>query len=967
MSSDKHEKKHRRKKVTPLDDDADKKFNPNYSYYENPAYGEKDLLDLEKQNNASDILNKFQKAAEKAQYHGNAINLIANVKQGAARWRNYTTSKRTKQKRADTATSDMTAEKDSESRPTTSAEEDTGVDRRCTGGKGLADIEEDFISDSKSTSRQMVVASNRTLLQYFARLGGTSNYDECIDLDFVESLFKNGARIDCTDKYGQTIFHEVARAWHVDVAKFLIENGGDPNVADSYGRTPLHVAAAVDYADMVKFLINNGANKEIRTKGEDQTPVHFAAKNDACQSLKALVKLGCEYKMVRDYKKRTPIQVAAELDRSETAGLLLELGSPVGVQDDSGQPCIVWMISKMAPVAKEALNQFHITDRANRKQYYYLNHLEPKPPKDLDKKTHAQTALEVITCYKQFDLVTHPAVKRLIHVKWKRFGQLGAWSNLIFNFVFICLWTALGVYPDWKERYKYTFPEDSWRIIMWIAAITLTMYQIVSEILEYNNSRKKHLAWKGWREKELDRDKNFCHPRWPEEEEYILQEKDELDKAAPQYASDWWNIFDWVCYVLLLSCIVTHIADVALPVHSVLLAHAHIRIMSVNIILLWLRLMKNARAFSLLGPFIAMLGHILNDVVKFIFLFLEFYIPYFCAFWMTLGGKNTLDHYLYNPPEANSTDIIQIEIPGYGSPTALMFSLWRLTLVDDYPYDEMKSVDPIMTDILVGTWFALSAILCLNLFIALMSDTFQRVYDNAHANAVMQKAMTIMNIQDNNMSRKRRFAFMQYIHENCAPQKETYDDDLTSDKSDDLKKVAFQVKDELEEIKDWFHAKFGPVDVMGDDSGKKVLNQNLTVDILENEVDILRGELRDITATQQDFQEQYVRDMSGLKGLLEQILINQGGGGRGMREAEAVYEDPYQAGRDDDARRSRKRGKKRSSKARRSEITDDFGEPGTTGQGLDLDPMIEVRPMGHVAAEPPPPEMGIGLQESTDA
>lgn len=50
----------------------------------------------------------------------------------------------------------------------------------------------------------------------------------------------------------------MARAWHVDVAKFLIENGGDPNVADSYGRTPLHVAAAVDYADMVKFLINNG-------------------------------------------------------------------------------------------------------------------------------------------------------------------------------------------------------------------------------------------------------------------------------------------------------------------------------------------------------------------------------------------------------------------------------------------------------------------------------------------------------------------------------------------------------------------------------------------------------------------------------------------------------------------------------------------------------------------------------------
>ena len=38
----------------------------------------------------------------------------------------------------------------------------------------------------------------------------------------------------------------------------------------------------------------------------------------------------------------------------------------------------------------------------------------------------------------------------------------------------------------------------------------------------------------------------------------------------------------------------------------------------------------------------------------------------------------------------------------------------------------MKQVDSIMADILVGTWLALSAILMLNIFIALLSDTFQR-------------------------------------------------------------------------------------------------------------------------------------------------------------------------------------------------------------------------------------------------
>ncbi len=38
----------------------------------------------------------------------------------------------------------------------------------------------------------------------------------------------------------------------------------------------------------------------------------------------------------------------------------------------------------------------------------------------------------------------------------------------------------------------------------------------------------------------------------------------------------------------------------------------------------------------------------------------------------------------------------------------------------------MKSIDSLMADLLIGMWLALSAILMLNIFIALLSDTFQR-------------------------------------------------------------------------------------------------------------------------------------------------------------------------------------------------------------------------------------------------
>ena len=101
-------------------------------------------------------------------------------------------------------------------------------------------------------------SSNKALILYFSKLArGKSNGDE-LDLDFIESLVNNGADINTADKYGQTVFHEVARTWHIDVAKFLLHLKADINQADKFGRTPLHVAAAVNYAEMVTFLMENG-------------------------------------------------------------------------------------------------------------------------------------------------------------------------------------------------------------------------------------------------------------------------------------------------------------------------------------------------------------------------------------------------------------------------------------------------------------------------------------------------------------------------------------------------------------------------------------------------------------------------------------------------------------------------------------------------------------------------------------
>lgn len=81
-------------------------------------------------------------------------------------------------------------------------------------------------------------------------------------------------------------------------------------------------------------------------------------------------------------------------DRSETALFLVEQGATVGVLDSSGLSALTLMIEKMPPTAKVALNQFHVTDRPNRKQYFYLNLLEPIQPGTITQ--YAKTPMQVI-------------------------------------------------------------------------------------------------------------------------------------------------------------------------------------------------------------------------------------------------------------------------------------------------------------------------------------------------------------------------------------------------------------------------------------------------------------------------------------------------------------------------------------------------------------------------------------------
>lgn len=238
----------------------------------------------------------------------------------------------------------------------------------------------------------------------------------------------------------------------------------------------------------------------------------------------------------------------------------------------------------------------------------------------------------------------------------------------------------------------------------------------------------------------------YCHIRWPEEKRYLTSEMSLIHRSTKPFFKNGWNIFELVTNIALGLVVITRI--LACSAEKSQFDGIHYKMFSVFLIMLWLRFMKSCQCYQSLGPFITMLGHVVTDTMKFGFLFFEFFIPYVCAFWILFGGKPETEFYYLN-------DVI--------------YNVFLMTLVDEYKRDDIMKADKVMAQILVGTYLGIASVICINLFIALMSQTFTRVYQNAKATAFMHQASHLMEIE-HMLTRKQKERVKRFMENHCSPQ-----------------------------------------------------------------------------------------------------------------------------------------------------------------------------------------------------
>lgn len=259
---------------------------------------------------------------------------------------------------------------------------------------------------------------------------------------------------------------------------------------------------------------------------------------------------------------------------------------------------------------------------------------------------------------------------------------------------------------------------------------------------------KAQTYWVEFQTNELEQDLQHCHPRWPQEEKTVRSEIKRISKFKKSLGADAWFYYDWVVLVVMVAAIASHFIYYKVDTNAA--RYVYTRILSIANLLVWLRLMKYVRPFPGIGTLVIILGGAIGDFVNWAFLFFLLLVPFAASFWIIFGGIST------HP------------VRGFRGTQSLLYSVFRMAVGDDFNFEGLAEADPVMARILTVMYITVTTIVTLNLLIALLSETFSRVYNNAVANTIMQRAIKVI-AAERALSKKRKLNYQEHVKVNCSP------------------------------------------------------------------------------------------------------------------------------------------------------------------------------------------------------
>ena len=255
----------------------------------------------------------------------------------------------------------------------------------------------------------------------------------------------------------------------------------------------------------------------------------------------------------------------------------------------------------------------------------------------------------------------------------------------------------------------------------------------------------------------------YCHPRWPQEQKYLEYEINRVKSLSQYNAFGTWFYLDWIILILIIATIISHF--VFFIDDSSVSRYIYTRVISIMNLLVWLRLLKYLRPIPGVGTLVIILGETGGDFVNWAFLFLLLLIPFTAAFWINFGALSI--HAVH----------------GFKEVAELLYTVLQIGVGDEFHLDGIVAADAVMARILVVLFVVTFTIVTLSLLIALLTDTFSRVYNNALANTIMYRAIKVVEAE-RMLSKKKKLQYREHMKTNCSPevvQMSFHSNDISSD------------------------------------------------------------------------------------------------------------------------------------------------------------------------------------------
>ncbi|UXI23316.1 orphan G-protein coupled receptor 40 [Sarcoptes scabiei] len=570
-----------------------------------------------------------------------------------------------------------------------------------------------------------------------------------------------------TEVAGTIPMHLAAQGGHLLVAGLLISRTSDQlHRADKYGRTPLHLAASFGHRDMVSLLLGQGANINSQDN-RGWSPLHYAARHGFLEVVQLLVDSGADPGLVSK-EGRVPICCAAGAGHYQVLSYLFKKDhDTLSLMEDRDFLLDLMVCSKQnenKPIQEFILVSAAPIDTAVKlaKSYENLAQKEKDRTRDLEAVCrycdqiatdllsiaattnnagrllravdYKQTEfLDVLIELERKEVVAQHAVQQYLTNVWIGNMKWAGWKFILLFFTMLfcpLIWVLISC-PFGHRLSKMPIIKFMLYLVSHIFFIVILTITTVNPWLPiYMNDGQ-----------------------WPYWHEWLLAIwvlgifLAELTNPADRDGLGGIKVVVvFVCFLALLMHVLTVITgyfEYFEEVTRFVMLYLRNQLLAVALLLSFLEFLNFLTFHHLFGPWAVIIRDLIKDLLRFLAILLIFMIGFslhICAIYQPV----------FEPP-----DTINGTLPSYGQEfqnpidtfEMLFFALFGLVEPDYMPPMHLSPpVAKIIMKLVFGVYMMVTVIVLINLLIAMMSNTYQRIQAQSDTEWKFGRAKLIRNM-----------------------------------------------------------------------------------------------------------------------------------------------------------------------------------------------------------------------------